>query len=45
MATLAAFAGAFAGNRLLRKVTLRAVQTVVSVMLVAIGVALAAGVI
>ncbi len=42
-ATLAAFAGAFAGNRLLRKVTLRAVQTVVSIMLVAIGVAIAAG--
>lgn len=43
LATLAAFTGAFAGNRLLRKVTLRAVQTVVSVMLVLIGLALAAG--
>lgn len=44
-ATLAAFCGAFAGNRLLRKATFRAVQTVVAVMLVAIGLALAAGVI
>lgn len=43
VATLAAFAGAFAGNRLLRKVTLKTVQTIVSVMLVAIGLALAAG--
>jgi uncharacterized protein len=45
VATLAAFVGAYAGNRLLRKVTLKTVQTVVSVMLVAIGVALAAGLI
>jgi uncharacterized protein len=45
VATLAAFVGASVGNRLVRKVTLRVVQTVVSVMLVAIGVALAAGVI
>ncbi len=45
VATLAAFVGAFAGNRLLRKVTLRAVQTVVSIMLVVIGLALAAGVV
>ena len=43
VATLAAFTGAFAGNRLMRKVTLRTVQTVVAVMLVVIGVALAAG--
>jgi uncharacterized protein len=45
VATLAAFIGAFAGNRLLRKATLKTVQTVVSIMLVAIGVALAIGVI
>ena len=43
VATLAAFTGAFAGSRLMRKVTLRTVQTVVAVMLVVIGVALAAG--
>ena len=43
VATLAAFAGAFAGNRLLRKATFRAVQTVVAIMLVVIGLALAAG--
>jgi uncharacterized protein len=42
-ATVAAFAGAFAGNRLLRKATFKAVQTVVSVMLVVIGAALAVG--
>lgn len=42
-ATLAAFAGAFAGTRLLRKVTMRAVQLTVAVTLVLVGSAMIVG--
>jgi uncharacterized membrane protein YfcA len=42
-ATLAAFAGSFLGARLLKKVTLRAVQFVVAVGLIGIGLAMVAG--
>lgn len=42
-ATLAAFTGAAAGNRLIGKVTYRTVHYIVTVMLIVIGVALAAG--
>jgi uncharacterized membrane protein YfcA len=42
-ATAAAFLGAFAGSRLMRKVTLRAVQALVSAMLFGIAVALGLG--
>lgn len=44
-ATLAAFLGAFIGNRLVKKVTLRSVQTIVAVLLFAIAVGLGAGLI
>ena len=44
-ATLAAIAGAFIGNKLLKKVTLKFVQTLVSVMLVGIAFALGLGLI
>jgi uncharacterized membrane protein YfcA len=44
-AILAAFAGAWLGNRLMRKVTLRLVQILVAVMLLAIAVALGSGLI
>jgi uncharacterized membrane protein YfcA len=44
-AILAAFAGAWLGNRLLRKVTLRLVQVLVAVMLLAIAAALGSGLI
>lgn len=43
VATLAAFAGAYAGRRLLRKLTLGAVRTCVSILLVAIGLGMIAG--
>jgi uncharacterized protein len=42
-ATLAAFVGAAVGKRLLSKITLRTVQIIVGVMLMAVGVGLAAG--
>lgn len=42
-ATLAGIAGAFIGNRLLKKVTLRFIQVTVAVMLILISVALGAG--
>lgn len=42
-ATLAAFAGAFLGARLLKKVTMQAVRLVVAAMMVLIGVGLLAG--
>ena len=42
-ATLAAFSGAFVGARMLRKVTLRTVQLIVSACMIVIGAALAAG--
>lgn len=45
VATFAAFLGAFIGNRLLKKTTLKMVQLVVSAMLMVIAVGLAAGVI
>ena len=44
-AVLAAFSGAFVGNRLLRKVTLRGIQILVALMLLMISVALALGLI
>ena len=44
-ATLAAFAGAFIGARLMKKVTLRTVQIIVGVMLVTVGLGMAAGLI
>ncbi len=42
-ATLSAFVGAFAGSRLLKKVTMESVQIVVTVMLIILSVALAVG--
>jgi uncharacterized protein len=45
LSTAAAFAGAFAGSRLIRKVTLPFIQLLVSVMLFAVAVALGAGLI
>lgn len=42
-ATLAAIAGAFIGNKLLKKVTLKFIQTVVAIMLIMISIALATG--
>jgi uncharacterized protein len=44
-ATLAAFVGAFIGTRLMKKVTLRVVQMMVGVMLTAVGVGMAIGLI
>jgi uncharacterized protein len=44
-AILAAFSGAFVGNRLLKKVTLRAIQILVALMLLGISAALALGLI
>ena len=44
-ATLSAFAGAYLGNMLLKKVTLRGVQLIVTVMLVGLSVALGMGVV
>jgi len=44
-ATLAAFIGTFASSRLLRKVTMRTIRRVVGVMLMAIGLALAVGIV
>jgi hypothetical protein len=44
-AVLAAFSGAFVGNRLLRKVTLRGIQILVALMLLGISAALALGLI
>jgi uncharacterized protein len=45
VATLAAFAGAFIGSQLLKKTTLAAIQTIVTVLLITIAVALGAGLI
>jgi hypothetical protein len=42
-ATLAAFVGSFIGTRLMKKVTLRAVQVIVGVMLMVVGVGIASG--
>ena len=44
-ATLAAMAGAFIGNKLLKKVTLKFVQTLVAIMLIVLSLALATGII
>lgn len=44
-ATLSAIAGAYLGNRLLKKVTLKFIQTLVAVMLITISLALGAGLI
>lgn len=43
-ATISAFSGAFIGNRLVKKVTMRAMQIIVSVMLLGIATALGAGI-
>jgi uncharacterized membrane protein YfcA len=45
IATLAAFAGAYAGKKLLKKVTLKFVQYLVAAGVIAIGLLLALGVI
>ena len=42
-AVLAAFVGAFLGNRYLKKMTMRGVQWVVGVMLFAVAIGLATG--
>lgn len=44
-ATVSAFIGAYAGSRLLKKVTLQAVQIIVTIMLIALSVALGLGVV
>lgn len=44
-ASLAAFSGAFIGNRLLKKVTIQFVQTTVAIMLILLSLALGAGLI
>jgi uncharacterized membrane protein YfcA len=44
-ATAAAFAGSFAGSRLIKSITLRAIQVLVGVMLVLVGLAMAVGLI
>ncbi len=45
VATAAAFVGTFTGSRLLRKITMRTVRTIVGILLLAVGAALAAGVV
>ena len=42
-ATASAFVGAYLGNRLLKKVTLRSVQIIVTVMIIILSIALALG--
>jgi hypothetical protein len=44
-ATASAFLGAFLGSRLMKKVTMRAIQVLVSMMLLGIALALGAGLI
>ncbi|MFO7632251.1 MAG: TSUP family transporter [Caldilinea sp.] len=44
VATLCAFAGSFLGTRLMKKVTLHAVQIVVGIMLIGVGVGMIVGV-
>jgi len=44
-ATLSAIAGAFIGNKLLKKVTLKFIQAVVAIMLILLSIALGAGII
>ena len=41
--SLAAFLGAFIGSRLLKKITMRAVQTIVGIMLFVLSIALGSG--
>ena len=43
VATLSAFAGAYAGKRLLKKVTLRWVERTVATLMVLVGAGLASG--
>lgn len=43
VATLSAIAGAFIGNKLLKKVTLKFIQVLVAIMLIAVSIALGAG--
>jgi uncharacterized membrane protein YfcA len=45
VAVVAAFLGVFIGNRLLKKVTMRAVQIIVSILLVVIALGLITGII
>ncbi len=45
LATLAAIAGAFIGNKLLKKVTIKYIQILIAIMLIAISLALGAGII
>jgi uncharacterized membrane protein YfcA len=45
LAVLSAFAGAFLGNKLLKKVTLNFIQTLASIMIISLAVLLALGVI
>lgn len=42
-ATLSAIAGAFLGNKLLKKITLKSLQTIVAIMLILLSIALALG--
>lgn len=42
-ATLAAFLGAFIGKRLIKKITLKALQTIIGIMLIMVGAGMAAG--
>jgi uncharacterized membrane protein YfcA len=44
-ATISAFAGAYTGSRLLKKVTLRAVELVVTILLIILSIALGLGII
>ncbi|MBI2967624.1 MAG: sulfite exporter TauE/SafE family protein [Bacteroidetes bacterium] len=44
VATLAAFTGAYTGNKLLKKITLKTIQVIVSVMVIATGLLLGGGV-
>ncbi|KAB2871534.1 MAG: sulfite exporter TauE/SafE family protein [Bacteroidales bacterium] len=45
LATLAAIAGAYIGNKLLKKVTIKYIQVLIAIMLILISLALAAGII
>jgi len=45
IAAISAFAGAFIGKKMLKKITLKTVQLIVSVMIVILGVGLGSGVI
>jgi uncharacterized membrane protein YfcA len=42
-ASLAAFLGSFLGTRVIKKITLKAMQTIVSIMLIVVGIAMATG--